>query len=113
MIRVEVVRPVAADPASVALLMSELPTTKDPDRNWVVGPPRRIGGTFMAPAQSSGLAEFSAAGELTIDPASDGGCRLRLAVEVPADAATLRVQRSAARFLATVAYRARSRSLAA
>jgi hypothetical protein len=115
MTRVEVVRPVAADPASVALLMSELPTATDPERTWVVGSPRRTGATFTAPAQTSGLAEFSAAGELTIDPAvdGDGGCDLRLSVEVPLDRVSGRVERSAARFLATVAFRARVRSLAA
>jgi hypothetical protein len=111
--RIEVTRHVAADPASVALLLSEPPTVQDPERAWVVAPPRRAGIGFTATAQTSSLSSFAASGRVIIVPATDAGCDVRLVLTLPDDAASGRAQRSAAKFLAMLADRAKSRSFAA
>jgi hypothetical protein len=111
--RIEVTRHVAADPASVALLLSEPSTTRDPEDGWVMAPPRRAGVGFTSVTQTSALSGFTASGRVIIVPATDAGCDVRLVVAVSDDVATVRAKRSAARFLALLADRARARSFAA
>jgi hypothetical protein len=112
MTRVEVTRHVAADPASVALLLAGPPVEPD-GGGWVILLPRRMGVGFAAAAQSSALSDFSAGGDVSVVPAADDGCEVRFVATVGDDASAGRVERSAARFLASLADRARARSFAA
>jgi hypothetical protein len=111
--RIEVTRHVAADPASVALLLSEPSTENDPEDAWMMSPPRRTGVGFTSATQTSALSSFTASGRVIIVPAPDAGCDVRLVAAVSDEVATVRAQRSATRFLTLLARRAKARSFAA
>lgn len=120
--RLEVARHVAADPASVALLLAD--PTGDGDRGETrlrvadeegleVSAPRRSGIGFRADVLVRLREGRSAPGEIRVEPATDPGCDARMVLHVPADASFGAVERQAGRFLATLADRAKSRSFAA
>jgi hypothetical protein len=111
--RVEVTRHVAADPASVALLLAEPPAAQDADQGWVIAPPRRAGVGFVSGAAASTLSGFTAVGDVSVEPATDAGCEVRLVIAVDDDASSGRAERSATKFLSQLANRARSRAFAA
>jgi hypothetical protein len=104
---------VAADPASVALLLAEPASERDPDSGISVTPPRRTGVGFTAVLHLVDALGRTIAGEVTATPASDAGCELRLVLSAPDSAAARGLERSATGFLAELAARARSRSRAA
>ena len=124
--RLEVARHIAADPASVALLLAgplgdtpssnpDLPSARVPaeDSGLVVAAPRRNGIGFVADVTTTDAKDRHVAGELRIEPAEDPGCEVLL-IFTAADAGSAAVvRRAAGRFLSTLAVRARERSFAA
>ena len=111
MTRIDVVKHVAADPASVALLLAE-PATEGDRESIVLTPPRRSGVGFSAAVEVSDIGEMPAVGEVVVQPGSDAGCEVRLVLHVPNQSAR-HVERAGSRFLSELALRARSRSRAA
>jgi hypothetical protein len=111
--RIEVSRHVAADPASVALLLAEPASETEPDRGVVVATPRRNGVGFTAAIEVIDAIGRVVTGDVTVEPATDAGCDVRLEVTAPDRGAARGVERAAATFLDTLAARARSRSYAA
>lgn len=120
--RLEVVRHIAADPASVALLLAD--PTGDDERSDTrlraadgealeVSAPRRSGIGFSADVLVRVREGGSAPGEIRVEPATDAGCDARIVLHVPAGASTASVERQAGRFLSGLADRAKSRSFAA
>jgi hypothetical protein len=116
MARFEVTRHVVADPAGVALLLAEPASWRDPDHaglEWAVAPPRRVASRFTAAVEVSATPVRVAVGQMTVKPAVDSGCDVRLVLITPEAATAGTVERSALMFLASVAERAQARSLAA
>lgn len=113
MTRVEVSRHVAADPASVALLLAEPAGEPEHDRAVVVTPPRRAGVGFAAAVEVIDAIGRACSGEVMIEPATDAGCDVRLWVTAPDPTAARGIERSSTTFLGDLAARARSRSFAA
>jgi hypothetical protein len=111
--RVEVTRHVAADPASVALILAEPAREKDAPRDVVVLPPRRSGIGFTAAVEVVDAIGRAVSGQVTVEPATDAGCDVRVFLNAPDDSAARGVERSASTFLSELAARARSRSRAA
>jgi hypothetical protein len=111
--RVEVSRHVAADPASVALLLAEPAGETEPDRGFVVVTPRRAGVGFTAAVAVTDAIGRVVTGEVNVEPATDAGCEIRVHLIAPDRAAARAVERTASTFLDTLAARARSRSFAA
>jgi hypothetical protein len=111
--RVEVSRHVAADPASVALLLAEPPGEPEHDRAVVVTPPRRAGVGFVAIVEVIDAIGRAVTGEVMIEPATDAGCDVRLSVTAPDVSAARGIERSGSTFLSDLAARAKSRSRAA
>jgi hypothetical protein len=104
--RVELKRHVAADPASVALLLASADVIS-------VTPPRRSGVGFVSKLTVAGPEVPAANGDLRIQPAEDAGCDIRIVLTVEGDASPSDVQHSASRYLSEIALQARSRSFAA
>jgi hypothetical protein len=113
MARLELSRHVAADPASVALLLAEPASERDPESAVVASPPRRSGVGFAARLEIGDANGRPITGEVVVEPSTDAGSQLRLTVWAPDDTADKSVERSATTFLRDLAVRARSRSLAA
>jgi hypothetical protein len=124
--RFEVERHIAADPASVALLLAgplgdtpssdtDLPTARvtAEDSGLVVTAPRRNGVGFVAGVSTTDAKDRPVAGELRIEPAEDPGCEVRLTFTAADSGSVAVVKRAASRFLSTLALRARERSYAA
>ena len=110
MARVILSRHVAADPASVALLLAA-PTS--PQDGVSVSPPRRTGIGFTAGVELADTPVPLAIGDITVEPDSDTGSVLRLVLGAEAGSAPKRIERAGAAFLSSLALRARSRSYAA
>lgn len=106
--RIEVERHVAADPASVALLLAGLQ-----DGGLIVAPPRRNGIGFLAEISTTDSKGRPVPGELRIEPAEDPGCDVRLILTTTDPAGAAVVRRVASRFLSTLAVKARERAFAA
>lgn len=113
MTRVEVSRHVAADPASVALLLAEPASEPEHDRAVVVTPPRRAGVGFTAIVEVIDALGRAGSGQVSIEPATDAGCDVRLWVRAPDATAARGIERSSIAFLSDLAARAKSRSFAA
>lgn len=124
--RFEVERHIAADPASVALLLAgplgdtptsdpDLPTARvtAEDSGLVVTAPRRSGVGFVADVVTTDAKDREVTGELRIAPATDPGCEVRLTFTAADSGSVAVVRRAAGRFLSTLAVRARERSYAA
>jgi hypothetical protein len=114
--RFEVARYVAADPAGVALLLSEPASWRDPDRTdytWTVAPPRRVASRFTAAAEVTASTERLATGQMTVRPSTEAGCEIRLVLTTRDAAPAGSVEQSARMLLASLADRAQARSLAA
>jgi hypothetical protein len=110
MSRVEVARHVAADPASVALLLAELAAEDGGDHGLAVTSPRRTGIGFAARLE---LGHAGLVGEIVVEPSSGEGCDARVEFDVPDRSSAQRVERAASAYLAALAAHARSRSFAA
>ena len=107
--RVEVERHIAADPASVALLLAGA----GDDHDLVIAAPRRSGVGFVAGISAADARGRPAMGELHIVPGVEPGCEVRVSM-LAADAGSAAVvRRSAAWFLATLAVQGRERARAA
>jgi hypothetical protein len=107
---VTIIRHVAADPASVALLLAEPTGSSD---GTVLTPPRRTGVGFAASiALVDGLGT-PVAGDVSVEPATDEGSVLRLVIGGAEATSTRTAQRAGESFLSELAIRARSRSHAA
>lgn len=113
MTRVEVSRHVAADPTTVALLLAEPASEPEHDRAVVVGPPRRAGVGFAAAVEVIDAVGRVVSGEVMIEPATDAGCDVRLAMSAPDGPAGRGIERSCSTFLSDLAGHARARSFAA
>jgi hypothetical protein len=134
MIRIDVGRPVQADPSSVALVLAG-PASRElwPARSdrliavvakqggalsFTLDPPGRTGVGFTARARVHSGDSVVGAGRLVILPRSVGvdvepaGCEVRLSLEA-ADCVADRLRRDAARYLDNVAELSRERSSAA
>jgi hypothetical protein len=119
--RLEVARHIAADPASVALLLAdpsgagapEAPPLRVADDGFEVSPPRRSGVGFVADVIASDRDGRPVYGEIRVEPAADPGCDVRIGLNISPDANASAAQRSATKFLSALADRARSRSFAA
>jgi hypothetical protein len=124
--RFEVERHIAADSASVALLLagplaelpsgdSELPPARvtAEDSGLVVAAPRRSGVGFVADVTTTDAKDREVTGLLRIVPAADPGCDVRLIFTAADSGSVAVVKRAASRFLSTLAVRARERSFAA
>ena len=133
MTRIEVGRPVEADPSSVALVLAgpaarELwPPRSDrlvgavaaqrPALSVTLDPPGRAGVGFTARARVHAGDAVVGTGRLTILPtadsgALDSGCEVRLSLEA-SDQVAERLRRDAARYLDNLAQLSRERSSAA
>jgi hypothetical protein len=110
MARVMISRHMIADPASVALLLAE--PVSAPDDGVVVSLPRRAGVGFTAAVEVTDSLGRSAAGEVIVQPATDAGCDVGLALSAP-DGVSRAVERAGSSFLDKLAARARQRSEAA
>jgi len=111
--RVEVRRHIAADPASVALLLAE-PMGEDAGRDGVtVALPRRGGVGFIASIEVEDIDGRVSHGTVSVKPSSDPGTDLVVSVAAPEGPAARSVERAARLFLSRLAVRARSRSFAA
>lgn len=122
-------RHLAADPASVALLLAG-PTPRQPEPagdtgvltlvaprtadvpGVIVAAPRRHGVGFVATIDVSVGSDETVHGLIVVEPADDPGCELTLTLET-AGREPAAFCREAARFLDALAHHARSRSLAA
>ena len=113
MARIELSRHVAADPASVALLLAEPAGDHDPDTPVVASPPRRCGVGFGARVEVRDADGRPVNGEVVVEPSTDAGSQLRLTLWAPDDPAHRSVSRAGSTFLRDLAVRARSRSFAA
>jgi hypothetical protein len=120
--RIEVARHIAADPASVALLLADPTGDIDPDGTRLhaadedtieVSAPRRSGVGFVAELTVRLRGEIGFPGEIRVEPATDPGCDVRMVLSVPSGANATAAQRQVGRFLSGLADRARSRSYAA
>jgi hypothetical protein len=107
--RVFVERHIAADPASVALLLAGAGEEHD----LLVAPPRRSGVEFIAAVATTGADGEPVEGVLRISPAEEPGCDVRVSLRLADDEADGAVRRAASKVLATLALRARERSFAA
>jgi len=110
--KIELVRHVAADPSSLALLLSG-PTGRElwPDEAVVLGAPQRSGLGFRVDLATS--APATARGRILIAAAADGpvASDVRLTLSVVGDVPSLR--RAAADYLDALAVTAQARSSAA
>jgi hypothetical protein len=113
MSRVEVARHVAADPASVALLLAELAAEDGGDHGLAVTSPRRTGIGFAARLELGHAGDAALVGEIVVEPSSGEGCDARVEFDVPDRSSAQRVERAASAYLAALAAHARSRSFAA
>jgi hypothetical protein len=113
MTRIEVTRHVAADPTSVALLLAEPPSEEDGHHEVVVAPPRRAGVGFVSAIAVTGALGRSVAGQVTVEPASDAGCDVRIVLRAPDHTAARVIERASSTFLDVLSARARSRAYAA
>ncbi|HEX3823710.1 MAG TPA: hypothetical protein VHV79_04520 [Mycobacteriales bacterium] len=113
MSRVEVARHVAADPASVALLLAELAAEDGTDHGLVVTSPRRAGIGFAARLEFVHAGGAVLVGEIVVAPSSGEGCDVRAGFGVPDDSPIQPVERGASAFLAALAAHAKSRAFAA
>jgi hypothetical protein len=112
--RIEVSRHVAADPASVALLLAEPANESGRDRGLaVVAPPRRSGVGFIAAVEFTEALGRVVAGDVTVEPAAHSGCEARIVFAAPDGSAARGIERAGTAFLDGLAARARSRSFAA
>ncbi len=120
--RIEVARHIAADPASVALLLADPAGEAELDEARLrvadedmveVSAPRRSGVGFMAELSVRLRGETAIPGEIRVEPATDPGCDARIVLTVPGGANAGAAQRQAGKFLSGLADRARSRSYAA
>jgi hypothetical protein len=111
MARVMITRHMTADPASVALLLAE--PADAAAGGVVVSLPRRSGIGFTAAVEVTDPLGRSATGEVVVQPATDAGCEVGLALNAPEGAAARRAERAGSSFLARLAARARQRSEAA
>ena len=126
---IEVARPVAADPSSVALVLAgpaarelwpqqpqrpvAVVNRRRPGLTVAVEPPRRSGVGFTAGLSVRTDDELVAGGRLTIAPdATTGGCDVRLSLTVD-DTVAAAVGRDAERYLDRLAAGSRARSSAA
>jgi hypothetical protein len=108
--QVTITRHVAADPASVALLLAEPAGSGD---GAVLTPPRRTGVGFAASIALVDALGAPVAGDVSIEPATDEGSELRLVLGDAEAASSRTLQRAGESFLSELAIRARSRSHAA
>jgi hypothetical protein len=114
--RFEVTWHVAADPAGVALLLSEPASWRDPDHEgytWTVAAPHRVASRFTAAAELTASTERLATGQMTVKPSTEAGCEVRMVLRTRDAAAARSVEQSALLLLASLAERAQARSLAA
>lgn len=110
MAHVTITRHVAADPASVALLLAGPAGSND---GAVLTPPRRTGVGFTAAVEIVDGLGTPVGGDVSIEPATDEGSVLRLVLGGADATSTRTVQRAGESFLSELAIRARSRSYAA
>lgn len=113
MTRIEVTRRAAADPASVALLLAEPPSEREPDSGVVAAAPRRSGVGFTARVEVRDAAGRTVNGEVVVEPSTDAGSELRLLLWAADDDVRRDAERAGSVFLRELAARARSRSYAA
>jgi hypothetical protein len=102
--RIEITRHTAADPAGVALLLSEASE---------VSPVRRSGVGFAADVEAVDSAGHRTSGRLSVVPSVDAGCEVRLALRLADQAATESAEAWARTFLDSLARRAQGRASAA
>jgi hypothetical protein len=107
---VTITRHVAADPASVALLLAEPAASSD---GAMLTPPRRTGVGFAASIKLVDALGAPLAGDVVVEPATDEGSMLRLVLGGAEVTSARTVQRAGESFLSELAIRARSRSHAA
>ena len=107
--RVTVTRHVAADAASVALLLAVSP---DPAEGVTLGAPRRTATGFTASIQLADVAPGAVTGAITVEPDADGSL-LRLVLDTDPGTAARRAERAGGTFLSALVLQARSRSYAA
>jgi hypothetical protein len=118
MTRIEITRHAAADPASVALLLAE-PATEpvadgvDPLPTGGVSPVRRSGVGFRAGVELSIGDDHQAVGVLTVVPATDSGCDVRIELNPTDETAAGFARAWAVTFLDSLTERASERSSAA
>jgi hypothetical protein len=110
MARVTITRSVAADPASVALLMAG---PVGDSRELTLGPPRRTGVGFTASVTLHRGPGLPRTGTVTVEPAVDSGAVVRLMLDAGDGTAAKAVERAGATFLSELVLQARSRSYAA
>jgi hypothetical protein len=110
---VEITRHVAADPASVALLLAELASDEVSNSDLVIAAPRRTGVGFAAPLKFIEADGDVLSGEVVVEPSAKAGCDARVEFDVPERSAARQVQRAGAMFLTELAAHAKSRSAAA
>jgi hypothetical protein len=108
--RVTITRTVAADPASVALLMAGPDGASD---ELTLGPPRRTGVGFVASVTLRSGPAGTTSGAVTVEPAADSGAVVRLLLDAGEGTAAKAVERLGTNFLSELTLRARSRSYAA
>jgi hypothetical protein len=113
MTRVEVKRHVAADPASVALLLAGPASERDPDNGLVIAAPRRTGIGFTAAIKVTDAMGRAVTGDIRIRPAPDTGTDVTVVIRVADERAGRGVERTLSGFASELAARARSRSFAA
>jgi hypothetical protein len=101
--RIEITRHTAADPAGVALLLSEASE---------VSPVRRSGVGFAADIDVD-TAGHRTSGLLSVVPSVEAGCEVRLALRLADQAATESAEAWARTFLDSLARRAQGRASAA
>lgn len=112
MTRVEVTRHIAAEPASVALLLAGPATVVDHEHSVVVGVPRRAGVGFIAAIEVVAGGRLLP-GHVVVEPAADAGCDVRFSARATDCSTTRAIERSGGSFLSDLAIRARARSYAA
>lgn len=116
MIRMELVRHIAADPAGVALLLAEPASWSDPehrDHLWIVESPRRVGSGFTAGLEVVEPLGRLVTGEVGVTPSLHAGCDVSLVLAVRDLDSAAATELAASRFLALLADRARARAFAA
>jgi hypothetical protein len=120
--RLEVARHIAADPASVALLLADPNGDSESEDGRLhlaaedgldVSAPRRSGIGFVADVTVRLRKGGPLAGEIRVEPAADPGCDARILLRLADGADASTAQRLAGKFLSTLADRAKSRSRAA
>lgn len=110
MARVKLTRHVAADPASVALLLAGPAGSRE---TATLTPPRRTGVGFTASIELVDSLGAAVTGDITVEPAADAGSVLCLVLAGGEGTAARSVEHAGASFLSELALRARSRSYAA